>query len=170
MKSKVCVSGISIPAPKAWILRPTNNIGKLIPNIHINEPIIKKHVALKNKERNVKRSIKKAVIGIIIPLTSIKIVVSHCAVLLDIAKSFIISGSIVVINVWFSTPTKAPIITTAITRFRCFKSILKPYSFPKFWHPAFKWNLLSLILYGMRSVCQFNDSRVWYYVSNKMNI
>src|SRR5690625_7967944 len=73
-----------------------------------------KLIAVKNSPRVVKRSIKKAVIGIIIPLTSIKIDCNHWTVLSLICKSCIIGGSAVPNNVWFKIVIKAPDSNTAI--------------------------------------------------------
>ncbi|GIP64145.1 hypothetical protein J32TS6_27000 [Virgibacillus pantothenticus] len=65
----------------------------------INVPTENVPIAVINNCLVVNVSIKKAVMGIIIPFTSIKIVVTHCAVLSVKFKSCIIGGIAVVRSV-----------------------------------------------------------------------
>src|SRR5699024_62829 len=74
----------------------------------------KEHIDFKNRPLVVYRSIKNAVIGIIIPLTSIKIDCSHWTVFSDKFKSSMIGGNAVPKSVWFKMATNAPEIKTII--------------------------------------------------------
>src|SRR5699024_1520020 len=77
-----------------------------------NVPNVNKPIAVIKRPRFVNLSIKNAVIGIIIPLTSINTDWSHCAVLSLSCKSSIIGGSAVPNKVWFNIVINAPDINT----------------------------------------------------------
>src|SRR5699024_8678019 len=98
-KSTVIINGSTIPAPAACTIRPTINNGKLGAGTQNNVPTANIVIAVKNNLRVVNVSTKKAVIGIIIPFTSMKIVVNHCAVFSVRFKSVIIGGIAVTSNV-----------------------------------------------------------------------
>src|SRR5699024_519157 len=106
--SIVCINGIIIPAPAACKTRPINSIEKSIPTAQSNVPTAKILIAVKNNCLDVKRSIKNAVTGIIIPFTNINIDCNHCTVLSDTWRSFIIGGKAVPSKVWFKLVIKAP--------------------------------------------------------------
>lgn len=67
----VCMSGIIIPAPDACKIRPTIKNEKLGAMAAVNVPSVNNPIAVRKSFRVVNRSIKNAVTGIIIPLTSI---------------------------------------------------------------------------------------------------
>ena len=60
-----------------------------------------------------KRSVRYAVMGIMMALTSVKPVVSHCAVAASMPNSPMTEGSAGVTTVWFSTVVNVPNISTA---------------------------------------------------------
>src|SRR5699024_531491 len=64
-----------------------------------------------------KRSIRKAVNGIIIPLTNINPVINNRAVVSVIFNPVIIAGNAVLSNVWFNIATKALLSITNIMVF-----------------------------------------------------
>ncbi len=64
--------------------------------------------------------INHALMGIIIPFTSKKPVVSHCTLEAEISKSFISVGNAVVNKVWFKTVQKVPISNTATNKERLY--------------------------------------------------
>lgn len=82
--------------------------GKFGANAPTMVPAVKILMAEIKRVRLVNFSIKNAVIGIKIPFVSINDVVSHCALLASILKSFIMCGSAVISSVWFKMATNAP--------------------------------------------------------------
>ena len=106
--STVITIGIRIPAPAACAKRPISKRGKFGAKPQSKLPKAKMLMETINRERVVKRSIKKAVIGIMIAFTRVKPVVSHCAVAASMPISAMMGGSAGVTTVWLSTVTKAP--------------------------------------------------------------
>lgn len=113
MNSTVCVNGIMMPAPAAWTIRPTIRTENPGANAQMIVPVANKPIATKNRLRVENFPIKNAVIGIMTPLTSIKTVVSHCAVFAEMLKSSMICGKAVASRVWLRIATKTPAISTA---------------------------------------------------------
>src|SRR5699024_8778137 len=109
----VIINGINTPAPIAWIIRPTIKNEKLGVIKQTNVPTINVPIEKRKSLLVEKVSIKNAVIGIIIPFTSIKIVVTHCPIFSVKSNSFIIYGVAVINKVWFKIAKKDPINNTA---------------------------------------------------------
>src|SRR5699024_2624947 len=74
-------------------------------------------IAAKNIVRVVNFWIRKAVAGIMMPLTSMNSVVTHCAVFAVMPKSTMKAGSAVFSSVWFRMMTNAPASRTDITTY-----------------------------------------------------
>lgn len=113
-----------------WTTRPIKSIGKFgaIPPRMV--PTVKIPMALKNSCRVEKRSIKKAVTGIMTPLTSINTVVSHWAEFADTFISSMIGGIAVIISVWFNMVINDPASSKAAIRTRlgvCSDTFLPPF-------------------------------------------
>src|SRR5699024_3085942 len=66
--------------------------------------------------------IRNAVTGIMMPFTKKKPVVSHCAVLNGMSRSFMIEGTAVTSSVWFNIVMNAPMIRLATTKFLSLKN------------------------------------------------
>ena len=79
---------------------------------------MKSPIAVKNSVRVVNFWIRNAVIGIMIPLTSMKIVVTHCAELAVMSKSRMNAGNAVLSSVWFRMTMNAPETRVASTTLR----------------------------------------------------
>src|SRR5699024_8836747 len=92
--------------------------GKFGASMQIKVPAEKEPIAVRNSARVVNFWIRKAVTGIITPLTSMKMGVSHCAVLAEMPRSRKNTGSAVASRVWFNMATNAPESRTASTTFR----------------------------------------------------
>lgn len=72
-----CISGMSIPTPTAWTKRAASRTGKDGANQAITVPTSKITIAITKSPLVLKRLLKKAEMGIMIPLTIKKPVVSH---------------------------------------------------------------------------------------------
>ncbi|GAA6827335.1 hypothetical protein HpBTM60_37740 [Helicobacter pylori] len=81
------------------------------------EPIKKALIEKIYNGRVWNRSIRKAVNGIIIPLTNINPVISHWAVVSSIFNPVVIAGKAVLSKVWLSIATKALLSITKIIVF-----------------------------------------------------
>lgn len=81
-------------------------------------PAMKSPIAVRKSVRVVNFWMRNAVTGIMMPLTSMKIVVTHCASLAVIPKSSMNAGSAVLRSVWLRMMTKAPDSSTAMRMFR----------------------------------------------------
>ena len=81
-------------------------------------PAMKSPIAVRNSVRVVNFWMRNAVTGIMMPLTSMKIVVTHCASLAVIPKSSMNAGRAVLRSVWLRMMTKAPDSSTAMRMFR----------------------------------------------------
>ena len=66
----------------------------------------------RNSRRVVKRSVRNAVMGTMMALTSVNPVVNHCATAASTLISLMIDGSAGATTVWFSTVTKVPNTST----------------------------------------------------------
>ena len=84
-----------MPAPIAWIIRDIIKIVNVGENAATIDPIRKIAIEKIYKWRVEYLSIKKAVSGIIIPLTSINPVINHCAVVSVMFSPLMIAGSAV---------------------------------------------------------------------------
>ena len=120
IKSNVCMSGIMIPAPAACKIRPISIVVNSGATAQKTVPTAKMAIADRKSCLDVKRSIKNAVTGIIIPLTSMKIDCSHWAVFSSTFKSFMIGGSAVPRSVWFKIVINAPKSKTINNGMFCF--------------------------------------------------
>ena len=107
-----------MPPPDAWTTRPSSSTEKTGARAQITVPIVNSPIAAKNSDRVVNFWIRNAVIGIMIPLTSMKIVVTHCAEFAVMSKSRMNSGNAVFSNVWFRMTMNAPETSVASTTFR----------------------------------------------------
>src|SRR5699024_6861918 len=94
-----CIKGIIILAPFDCMVRTVIRVLKSNAIAANNVPIVNILMAVVNNCLVVYLSIKKAVTGIMIPLTIMKIVVSHCPVLALTPISSIIGGMAVIIVV-----------------------------------------------------------------------
>ncbi|MNQ86791.1 hypothetical protein D3C85_1019930 [compost metagenome] len=63
--------GMMMPAPPAWMIRPISMMEKVGATAHMTEPAPNMAIAQMNNDRVPNDSIRKAVIGIRTPLTSI---------------------------------------------------------------------------------------------------
>lgn len=79
---------------------------------------MKSPMAVRNRPRLVNFWMRNAVIGIMIPLTNMKLVVTHCASPAVMSKYFMKAGSAVFNRVWLRMMTKAPMIKTVSTALR----------------------------------------------------
>ena len=111
--STVITSGIRMPAPAACTKRPPSSTGKLGPQAASAVPHVNKIMDVKNSRRVVKRSVRKAVMGTMMALTSVNPVVSHCAVAASTLISDMMDGSAGDTTVWLSTVTNVPNTSTA---------------------------------------------------------
>src|SRR5699024_5605766 len=107
-------SGIIIPAPEPQRIRQTIKTEKLGAKAEINVPRANMLMAVKNNFLVVNFLIRNAVIGIIIPFTSMKIDCRHSTVLSVVQKSRIMSGNAVAINHRFKILVNAPANNIAI--------------------------------------------------------
>ena len=114
--SSVITRGIMTPSPAACTRRPARMVGKLGPQPAMAEPAVKMAMATRNRLRIEKRSMRNAVMGIMMAFTSVKPVVSHCAVEASTFVSIMMEGSAGVTSVWLSTAMNVPkIITTSMS-------------------------------------------------------
>ena len=79
---------------------------------------MKRPIAVKNRPRVVNFWMRNAVTGIMMPLTSMKIVVTHWASLAVMPKSSMNAGSAVLRSVWLRMMTNAPDSRTPMTMLR----------------------------------------------------
>src|SRR5699024_8036681 len=100
------------------MILPTISTAKCGANAHTAVPAVNRHIAVKNNARVVNFSMRNAVIGIMMPFTSMNIVVSHCAEFAVTSKYRINDGKAVFNNVWFKMTTKAPDTKTVRTTLR----------------------------------------------------
>ena len=110
--STVITSGMRMPAPAAWIKRPASNTGKFGPQAASAVPAVNRTMDARNSRRVVKRSVRNAVMGTMMALTSVNPVVNHCATAASTHISLMIDGSAGATTVWFSTVTKVPNTST----------------------------------------------------------
>src|SRR5699024_3471461 len=81
-------------------------------------PSVNRHIAVRNSARVVNFSMRNAVMGIMIPFTSMKMVVSHWAELAATSKYRMNDGKAVFSSVWFKMTTNAPDTRTVSTTLR----------------------------------------------------
>ena len=74
----------------------------------------------RNSRRVVKRSVRNAVMGTMMALTSVNPVVNHCATAASTLISLMIDGNAGATTVWFNTVTKVP-NTSTISMMICFR-------------------------------------------------
>src|SRR5699024_10363761 len=125
-KKTDCIKGIIIPAPIDCMVRPMISVLKSNAIAANNVPIVNTLMAVVNNCLVVYLSIKKAVTGIMIPLTIMKIVVSHCAVLALTTMSCIIRGMAVISVVCLSIEIKPPDKSNMIMGFLLKELSIKP--------------------------------------------
>ena len=88
----VWLRGMVTPTARAWMIRATIKIWKLGATKAITVPSRKVAMAPRYMVRELNLLINQAETGIMIPLVSIKAVVSHCTVEVETSKDFIIAG------------------------------------------------------------------------------
>ena len=113
----VMTMGMRMPAPAACTRRPSSSTGKLGPQPANRLPHVNMAMDARNRPRVEKRSVRKAVMGIMMAFTSVNPVVSHWAVEASTPISIMTDGKAGVTTVWFSTVTNVPKISTAIINF-----------------------------------------------------
>ena len=106
--STVMTIGVRIPAPAACRSLPRSRTAKLGPHPAIRLPSAKVTIDTVKSRLTEKRSVKKAVMGIMMALTRVKPVVSHWATEASTFISTMMAGSAGVTRVWLSTVTKVP--------------------------------------------------------------
>ncbi|MNI77784.1 hypothetical protein D3C73_1341020 [compost metagenome] len=77
VRNTFMTTGMMMPAPLAWITRPTSIGAKPVLAAQTTDPAVNNPIAEMNSARVPNDSIRKAVIGIKIPLVSIYPVESH---------------------------------------------------------------------------------------------
>src|SRR5699024_4076314 len=82
----VCISGMMMPPAEAWITRPMSITGYTGAIAQISVPTMNSPIAVKKRPRVVIFWMRNAVTGIMMPLTSMKLVVTHCAAPAVISK------------------------------------------------------------------------------------
>ena len=111
--STVITRGMRMPAPAACTSRPSSSTTKLGPQPARKLPNVKITMDTRKSRLVVKRSVKKAVMGIMMAFTSVKPVVSHCAMEASTLISVMTDGSAGATTVWFRTVTNVPNTSTA---------------------------------------------------------
>src|SRR5690625_8007920 len=100
------------------MILPTISTAKCGATVHTTVPAVNRHIAVKNSARVVNFSMRNAVIGIMMPFTSMNIVVSHCAEFAVTSKYRINDGEAVFNNVRIKMTTRAPDTKTVRTNLR----------------------------------------------------
>ena len=111
--STVITSGMRMPAPAACTRRPSSSTAKLGPQPASALPAVKMTRGTRKSRFVVKRSVRNAVMGIMMALTRVKPVVSHCAVEASTLISAMTDGRAGATTVWFRTVTNVPNTRTA---------------------------------------------------------
>ena len=111
--STVITSGMRMPAPAACTRRPSSSTAKLGPQPASALLAVKMAMDTRKSRLVVKRSVKNAVMGIMMALTRVNPVVSHCAVEASTLISAMTDGSAGATTVWFKTVTNVPNTSTA---------------------------------------------------------
>ena len=106
--STVMVMGMRMPAPAAWTRRPARSMAKVRPRPASSDPSVNRAIDAMKSLRVEKRSCKKAVMGIMMALTRVNPVVSHCAAAASTPVSIMMAGRAGVTRVWFKMVMNEP--------------------------------------------------------------